>query len=63
MITMPMNGHMATIARVSETMEENQFAAGVRYAIEYLSELYGEGIYKSDLVAEYMPDDYTGEGE
>ena len=59
----PVNGITATIARVSETMEENQFAAGVRYAIEYLSELYGEGIYKSDLVAEYMPEDYTGEGE
>ena len=35
------------------------FNAGVRYALDYLEAVYGEGIQETDLWAEYMNEEET----
>ena len=36
-------------------MEQAAFDNGVKYALDYLREVYGEGIEETDIWAEYHP--------
>lgn len=42
---------------IMEQIKSANFEMGVRYALEYLESVYGEGIQKTDIWSEYMSGD------
>lgn len=45
--------NLKTTDKIISKMKAESFAEGVRYALEYLREVYGEGIEETDIWAEY----------
>lgn len=42
---------------ILEQIKGNSFQEGARYVLEYLRDVYGEGIEETDIWADYMSDE------
>jgi hypothetical protein len=49
--------NITTTDKIMSKMKADSFGEGVRYALDYLHEVYGEGIEETDIWANYMNED------
>lgn len=55
------DGNTYTLSQIEEiafkAIKGDSFEEGVRYALDYLHEVYGEGIEETDIWSEYMDEE------